>query len=42
MELVTLTEDVENRSVTARFPFLAAETATLRDGYGCVMEPWEG
>ncbi|USA39124.1 hypothetical protein [Pelagerythrobacter marinus] len=42
MELVTLTEDVENRSVTARFPFLAAETTTLRDGYGCVMEPWEG
>ncbi|WP_338446741.1 hypothetical protein V5F89_02800 [Pelagerythrobacter marensis] len=42
MELVSLTEDVETKSVTARFPFLATETATLRDGYGCVMEPWEG
>ena len=41
MELVTLSEDVEARSVTARFPLLASETATLRDGYGCVLEPWD-
>ena len=41
MELVTLSEDVDARSVTARFPLLASETATLRDGYGCVLEPWE-
>lgn len=41
MELVTLSEDVEAKSVTARFPLLASETATLRDGYGCVLEPWE-
>lgn len=42
MELVVLSEDTEARSVTARFPLLASETATLRDGYGCVLEPWEG
>ncbi|WP_374407099.1 hypothetical protein [Pelagerythrobacter sp.] len=42
MELVTLSEDVEAKSVTARFPLLASETATLRDGYGCVLEPWAG
>ena len=42
MELVTLNEDVEAKSVTARFPLLASETATMKDGYGCVLEPWEG
>lgn len=42
MELVILSEDIEAKSVTARFPLLANETATLRDGYGCVLEPWEG
>lgn len=42
MELVTLSEDAEAKSVTARFPLLASETATLRDGYGCVLEPWDG
>ena len=41
MELVILSEDAEAKSVTARFPLLANETATLRDGYGCVLEPWE-
>ena len=42
MELVMLSEDAEAKSVTARFPLLARETATLRDGYGCVLEPWDG
>lgn len=42
MELVTLVEDVPARSVTARFPLMASSTATLRDGYGCVLEPWDG
>lgn len=41
MELVTLVEDVEARSVTARFPLLSSDTATFREGYGCVLEPWE-
>ncbi len=42
MEAVTLVEDDEAKSVTARFPLVASATATYRKGYGCVMEPWEG
>ncbi|MBY0344160.1 MAG: hypothetical protein K2Q29_09920 [Sphingomonadales bacterium] len=42
MELVTLVEDDETKSVTARFPLVASATATYRKGYGCVLEPWEG
>lgn len=41
MEAVTLVEDDETRSVTARFPLVAEATATYREGYGCVLEPWE-
>lgn len=42
MELVSLSDDPEGKSVTASFPLVTANTATLRDGYGCVLEPWEG
>lgn len=42
MELVSLSEDEEERSVTARFALLASDTARLRDGYGCVLDPFEG
>ncbi len=42
MELVVLSEDEEARSVTATFPLVTSETARLKDGYGCVLEPWEG
>jgi len=42
MELVTLVEDAETKSVTARFPLVAKATATYRKGYGCVLEPWAG
>ena len=42
MEVVTLRDDLEARSVTARFPLVAEATATYREGYGCVLEPWEG
>jgi len=41
MEAVTLVEDDETKSVTARFPLVAEATATYRNGYGCVLEPWE-
>ena len=41
MELVTLSEDLEARSVTARFPLVSTTTATYREGYGCVLEEWE-
>ena len=41
MELITLSDDAEARSVTARFPLVASTTATYREGYGCVLETWE-
>jgi hypothetical protein len=41
MEAVTLVEDVETKSVTARFPLVAEATATYREGYGCVLEKWD-
>ena len=40
MELISLSQDVEARSVTARFPLLATQTATYREGAGCVLQPW--
>jgi hypothetical protein len=40
MEFVSLKEDEEAKSVTARFPLIISETATYREGYGCVMEEW--
>jgi len=41
MELVSLSEDAEAKSVTASVPLLANQTATYREGYGCVLEKWE-
>jgi hypothetical protein len=32
---------VQARSVTARFPLLASQTATYREGWGCVLEKWD-
>ena len=37
---VTLSEDVEAKSVTARYLLLARQTATFRQGQGCMLEPW--
>lgn len=41
MEIVFLSESEEERSVTAYIPLVASETARFREGYGCVLEPWE-
>ncbi len=41
MELVSLSEDAEARSVTARMLILASDTAAYREGYGCVLQPWD-
>jgi hypothetical protein len=41
MELVTLSEDTETKSVTARFALVFSQTATYREGSGCVLEPWK-
>ncbi|MEZ5683277.1 MAG: hypothetical protein R3E03_03455 [Novosphingobium sp.] len=40
MELIVLSEDSQQKSVTARFPLLASETARLRPGEGCRLDPW--
>lgn len=40
MGLILLSEDPSAKSVTARFPLLASQTATFREGPGCVLEPW--
>jgi len=40
MALVTLSEDEEARSVTARTALLFPQTATFREGEGCVLEAW--
>ncbi len=40
MELVTLADNPERKSVTARFPLIADATATYREGFGCVLEEW--
>lgn len=42
MALVFLSDDSETRSVTARVPLLASATARYREGYGCLLEPWDG
>lgn len=40
MAAIMLSEDSEARSVTARFPLLSTQTATYREGQGCVLQPW--
>jgi hypothetical protein len=40
MGMVTLSEDAKAKSVTARFPLLSSQTATYREGEGCVLEKW--
>lgn len=42
MELVRLSEDTKNKSVTGTFPLLASHTATYHEGPGCQLEPWQG
>jgi hypothetical protein len=41
MELVFLSDDEVARSVTAYVPLLASDTARYREGFGCVLDPWE-
>jgi len=41
MGMISLSEDAKAHSVTARFPLLARQTATYREGWGCQLEPWK-
>ena len=40
MEAISLSEDLASRSVTASFPLLKSDTATYREGYGCVLQEY--
>ena len=39
MELMTFSEDPEEKSVTARM-LLVSDTARIKPGYGCVLDRW--
>ena len=41
MRFVMLSADDEAKSVTARVPLLARETATFHAGQGCLLENWK-
>lgn len=41
MEFVFLTEDEDERSVTAYIPLLASDTAHYSEGRGCLLDQWE-
>ncbi|PKB14075.1 hypothetical protein B0I00_2703 [Novosphingobium kunmingense] len=40
MELITLSEDSAAKTVTARFPILASDSASYVEGEGCRLKPW--
>ena len=42
MEMVFLSEDEAAKSVTAWVPLAKSNTATYREGFGCVLDPWDG
>lgn len=42
MELVMLSADADAKSVTASIPLVKSETAAYREGYGCVLQEWQG
>lgn len=39
MEMISVTEDEENKRITASVPLLASRSAQFREGLGCVLEP---
>ncbi|MXO70579.1 hypothetical protein [Alteraurantiacibacter buctensis] len=40
MQAVFISEDEDERSVTAWVPLVSAQTARYREGYGCVLDGW--
>lgn len=42
MGMIRLSSDEDAKSVTASVPFIASDTARLREGYGCVLDRWPG
>ena len=42
MELIRFSDDSSASAVTASVPTLASATARYREGYGCLLDPYEG
>lgn len=42
MEMISMTDDEEEKRVTASVPLLASRSAQFREGLGCVLEPLPG
>ncbi len=42
MQAVFVSEDEDERAVTAWVPLLSMQTARYREGYGCVLDGWNG
>ena len=42
MEMVRFDDDPSASAVTASVPTLASATARYREGYGCLLDPYEG
>ena len=40
MAMISLSEDAQGKSVTASVPLLASDTASYREGYGCMLQEW--
>lgn len=40
MEMLSLSVDEATRSITARVPLIAQDSARYREGYGCVLTSW--
>ena len=41
MEMISFSANETTKSVTASIPFIASDTATYREGYGCMLKKWE-
>lgn len=42
MGIIRFSADEDAKSVTASVPMMVSETAALREGYGCVLDPYPG
>jgi hypothetical protein len=40
MGLVMLSDDAQTRTITARVPLIARQTASFREGPGCLLQGW--
>lgn len=42
METVFLSDDADEQAVTAYVPLFSSDSARYREGFGCMLDPWEG